>query len=149
MKFIIATLSFIIISTSVTAQTDWVKWGKADISYQLQGTESKKYSIDKSNFGSILFSGLQTGYYLLVSNYDGDNCPFYPSCSFFFVESVKQTNIFQGALMFADRFMRDTNIFKRSGFYPVHNSGRLYDPVTNYKLRKDEIKFIPRDEIVD
>lgn len=127
----------------VFAQTDWVKWQAVEANYELNPPDKKQYIIDDSDFGSLLLSSFQNGYYFLISDLDGNNCPFHPSCSAFFVQSVKGTNIFQGLLMFADRFTRDTNLFRRKTQYSKHISGKYYDPYYNYALDIKKIKIIP------
>ena len=98
---------FILVFCSVLfAQPDWHRWQAKDVSYEVSTLQDKSHEVDNSGFSMLLLSGLKTGYYFLISDLDGDNCPFYPSCSAFFVESVRQTNIFQGPLMFSDRFTR-------------------------------------------
>lgn len=141
-------LIFVFITISLNAQTDWQRWGAKEISYELPQPEKKDYSIDRSGFVPSTVSVLKNAYYFLISDLDGDNCPFHPTCSNFFVESVKETNIFQGALMFADRFTRDLNIFKK-GHYPLYKTGKFFDPVTNHKLSLNEIKVIPSNQIVN
>jgi putative component of membrane protein insertase Oxa1/YidC/SpoIIIJ protein YidD len=79
------------------------------------------------------------GYWFFISGVDGDNCPFQPSCSSFFVESVKETNLIQGILMFADRFTRDINFYKREEHYPRAGNGRYFDPASLYTLKKEKI----------
>ena len=69
----------------------------------------RSYGIEKGSLSNIFVDRFTHAYWILISDVDGDNCPFSPSCSSFFVESVKETNIFQGTLMFADRLTRDTN----------------------------------------
>jgi hypothetical protein len=132
------------------AQTDWEKWGKADIPYTINsGTVPRNYSISGDNGGQILLKGLVTGYWVIISDVDGDNCPFSPTCSSFFLQSVKGTNIVQGTLMFADRFTRDMDIFGRLSHYPISRNRHLYDPPTLYTLDKDKIKYIPAGVIVN
>jgi len=125
------------------AQTDWSRWQKAEVNYS---TEVK----GNHNHGSsyTYLSILKDGYSFIISDLDGDNCPFYPTCSSFFVESVSETNFIKGTLMFADRFTRDSNLFKTHEHYPVHSSGRLYDPTHNYKLNDSSVIFYSREEIV-
>ena len=144
---VIGMIAFFFVS-STDAQTDWQRWGKAEVSYEIETTTSPTARISHSGVGSFFVSAFQVGYTYLFSNYDGDNCPFYPTCSAFFVQSVKETNLLKGFLMFADRFTRDTNMFKRYPHYPMYKTGRLFDPVHNYKLRPKEIKIYPRDIIV-
>ena len=124
MKYI---LILILLSGIVSAQTDWVKWEKAEVDYEIPAHPQHTYSINASDVGSVILSGLQVSYSFLISDVDGDNCPFYPTCSSFYVHSIKETNIFKGTLMFADRFTRDSNLFKSKTHYPIHSSGRYYD----------------------
>jgi len=146
MKFIMV---LILLTGIVSAQTDWVKWKKTDVEYEIPIHPQHSYSIDDSGVGSIILSGLQTSYSFLISDVDGDNCPFYPTCSSFYVRSIKETNIFKGTLMFADRFTRDSNLFKGKTHYPIHSSGRYYDPTYNYYLDQNEVRFYSRDKIVE
>ena len=140
-------LLFIITAVSINAQSDWERWGAKEVSYELPQLEKKIYYFDRSSFINSSMSLLKNTYYFLISDLDGDNCPFHPTCSNFLVQSVKETNIFQGVLMFADRFTRDLNLFKK-GHYPFYKNGRYYDPVENYKLSSNEIKVIPSNQIV-
>jgi putative component of membrane protein insertase Oxa1/YidC/SpoIIIJ protein YidD len=141
-------ITLILTSVSLNAQTDWERWGAKEVSYELPQIEKKDYTFDRSGIINSAMSVFQNTYYFLISDLDGDNCPFHPTCSNFFVQSVKATNIFHGALMFADRFTRDLNLFKK-GQYPVYKNGRYYDPVENYKLSSNEIKYIPSNQIVN
>jgi putative component of membrane protein insertase Oxa1/YidC/SpoIIIJ protein YidD len=133
-------LFILLFSTTIFAQHDWQRWSAAEVNYEVLSTKGKSYEIDNSNISMLLMSGLKNAYYFLISDLDGDNCPFYPSCSTFFVESVKITNIFQGALMFSDRFTRDMNLFKDPQQYQVHSSGKFFDPAENYSFNPS--KFI-------
>lgn len=139
---------FVLTSVSLNAQADWERWSAQSISYELPQIDKKDYYLDRSDVMTVSLSVLRNTYYFLISDLDGDNCPFHPSCSNFFVESVKETNILQGAFMFADRFTRDLNLFKK-GKYPYYKNGRLYDPVGNYKLLSNEINYIPSNQIVN
>lgn len=143
MKFCIVVLFFF--SIHIYAQNDWVKWEKKNYDFQIH--EDDFGAIDTSSNGSIL-SYAKKSYSFLISDLDGDNCPFYPTCSSFFVESVNRTNIFKGTLMFADRFTRDSNLFKSREHYPHYISGRLFDPVNNYLLNDSSIVYYPRNEII-
>ena len=140
-------LVFFIMVNFVTAQVDWVKWGKTEKSFY---DESISNSINNKNENSFLILLLlKESYSFFISDLDGDNCPFYPTCSNFFVASVTETNIIKGSLMFADRFTRDTNLFKSSEHYARHSSGRLYDPINNYLLTDTTIIYYPRNKIVN
>lgn len=130
----------------IFSQTDWVKWEAKQISY-----EQRRAVIPSSSangLGTKLASGLQKVYKFFISDLDGDNCPFYPSCSTFFVESVNEAGLIKGSLMFADRFIRDLNFFKGSNDYPEHISGKYYDPAYNYTLISQKIKYFTGDSVV-
>ena len=138
------TIIFCAWMTVLFSQTDWEKWGKADVSYEKHTDTGKRdYNISGDNAGQILLKTAAVGYWLFISDVDGDNCPFSPSCSSFFLQSVKETNIFQGTFMFADRFTRDMDIFGRTSHYPIAKNKHFYDPPTLYTLDKSKIKYIP------
>jgi putative component of membrane protein insertase Oxa1/YidC/SpoIIIJ protein YidD len=118
-----------------------VKWEAKQISYELPITHLHEYTIDKSSFGMTILSSFRNIYYFFISDLDGDNCPFYPSCSAFFIQSVKETNILNGGLMFADRFTRDLNLLKGMNHYPIYKSGKFFDPPFNYTLNSQKIKL--------
>lgn len=121
------------------AQVETEKWGTTKVDYRLQTPPDKTAEINTGSISDLFISSAQVTYYKLFSEYDGDNCPFHPSCSAFFVESVETTNLLHGALMFADRFTRDTNFFKGFDDYPLHSTGKFYDPASKYA-------FIPLEE---
>lgn len=139
---------FLIAVNISSAQTEMTKWGAEDVSYEMKTPAERNFQVDNSNSGSLILTGSVKIYHTLVSDLDGDNCPFYPSCSEFFVRAVKKTNLVKGLLMFVDRFTRDTNFFKGRAHYPFHSSGKLYDPVVNYTLDFENIKYIPYNHIV-
>ncbi|GBD90121.1 hypothetical protein BMS3Abin04_00837 [bacterium BMS3Abin04] len=138
-KVIIIALLFYF---NINAQTDRHKWQPVNKVYQLKQDNGRDYSLDKHSAGSFLLTGIRDIYWLTFSDLDGDNCPFHPTCSTFFVKSVKKTNIVQGALMFADRFTRDSNLFKGKDHYKRDETGKLYDPVNNYTLNEKQIIYI-------
>ena len=143
--------AFILFSAlCVYAQTDWVKWGKADYSYETkQASPQRQYNISGSNIGETALKSLAVGYWFFISDVDGDNCPFTPTCSSFFLQSVKETNIVQGTLMFADRFTRDMDFVDRFAHYPLAKNRHFYDPPSLYTLNTSKIKYIPAGETVD
>jgi putative component of membrane protein insertase Oxa1/YidC/SpoIIIJ protein YidD len=142
-------LIFILISINISAQTDWEKWDKAETDYRLPGKVTHRdYSFDSENFSRSLVKSFANAYWFFISDVDGDNCPFRPSCSAFFVEAVKETNIFKGTLMFFDRFTRDVNIFKKNK-YPHTNHSYFYDPINLYTLHPGLIEYIPPGEVID
>ena len=119
----------LLFSFSLSAQSETARWKAKNISYAQKFAEEDSSHAADTGF----FSVLQKGYRFLVSDYDGDNCPFVPSCSRFLVLSVKRAGILQGFLMFADRFTRDLNYFNR-GNYPKMPNGKLYDPPEKHLL---------------
>ncbi len=136
----------LILSSLGFAQTDWKRWQKVDVSYSIKSNGLKASHVHKKSSSTL--SILKDGYSFFISDLDGDNCPFYPTCSSFFVESVRETNIIKGTLMFADRFTRDSNLFKTREHYATHISGRLYDPIKNYLLTDSTIIYSSRDELI-
>lgn len=138
------------ISTSAFCQIDNCKWQKADLSYEKPiKFIQRNYSFDADNAGELLTKSFANAYWFFISDVDGDNCPFRPSCSVFFLESIKETNIFQASLMFFDRFTRDINLVKGQYHYPRVRSGYFYDPAQNYTLNQGLINYISPEFIVD
>ena len=143
-------LFLLFISTAAFCQTENLKWQKADLSYEkLDNFIPRDYSFESDNAGEFITKSFANTYWFFISDVDGDNCPFRPTCSEFFVESVKETNIFQGTLMFFDRFTRDSNIYKRSQHYPRVKDGHYYDPVTLYTLNEERIDYISPSVILN
>ena len=136
---LIAVIIFFAPASQIFAQEDLERWGKAEVSYQMPVIEKENVNPGRGNIFSSAVYGAQQTYKFLFSDVDGDNCPFYPSCSHFFVESVKETNPVKGYLMFIDRFTRDTNFFKYYDDYTIHESGRFYDPAYLYTLDNKNI----------
>ncbi|MCX7876572.1 MAG: membrane protein insertion efficiency factor YidD [Melioribacteraceae bacterium] len=115
-----------VLFVSISAQPEMNKWKPKTVDYVFVVQKEKDY---KSN---SIFSHLQNVYTFLISEPDGDNCPFSPSCSNFFVEAVEKTNFFSGTLLFMDRFTRDMNPIKNLKQYQKISDKKLYDPVENY-----------------
>ena len=132
---------FFLLSGLLLAQTDWQKWDEQQVSYELSAQMKHDYTIDNSSFGITLLSAARNLYYFFISDLDGDNCAFSPSCSAFFIQAVKETSIFKGTLMFADRFTRDLNFFKGLNYYPLLPTNKYFDPAYNYTLYNQKIKF--------
>lgn len=145
----ILLLFFISCSLASQAQVDIVKWDKADTRYVKNYQDSRElHSSNTLNFSGSIVNTFVSAYWFFISDLDGDNCPFRPSCSRFFVEAVSETNLFQGTLMFVDRFTRDLNLFNRLNKYPLTSSSYLYDPIFNYTLDESKIKhFTPQTYI--
>jgi len=142
---------FIIIISFSTAfsQADWVKWEKAENSYEIPNDyRHRVYSFEADDIGETLVKSIGNAYWFFISNLDGDNCPFRPSCSSFLIQSAKETNLLQGTLMFFDRFTRDMNIYKGHDHYPRVKQGYYYDPIALYALDEDNIEYISPSVIV-
>jgi putative component of membrane protein insertase Oxa1/YidC/SpoIIIJ protein YidD len=137
-------LVLFILPAVLYAQSDWQRWGKAEISYQLSSSDDQRNPSNSTNsISEKALSAIISAYWILISDVDGDNCAFSPTCSSFFIESVKETNLFQGILMFSDRLTRDTDFIGRELKYPLAKNGKFYDIPSNYKLDPDIIKYIP------
>jgi len=137
-------LYIIILFSSISfAQAERQKWEKKDVSYLLPIIKYEDDLKKNNSFGVKFLSTLKKGYSKIISDYDGDNCPFSPSCADFFVQAVGETNILTGILMFADRFTRDMNFLKSSTHYSIHKSGKYYDPPQNYLLSSVQNKIEP------
>jgi putative component of membrane protein insertase Oxa1/YidC/SpoIIIJ protein YidD len=121
----------VFLSSLSFAQREWDRWDKTDDPYLFQIGNAE----EERSGGSILLKPFIYLYWILISEQDGDNCPFHPSCSHFFLKAVEETNIIQGTFMFADRFTRDMNFFGRRENYPIIKNRRLYDPPQLYTLR--------------
>jgi putative component of membrane protein insertase Oxa1/YidC/SpoIIIJ protein YidD len=150
----IFSISVLLFTVSVFAQSDrsdkagenvgWVKWGKADYRYEKPNNfRHRVYSLDTESVSGFIARSTANVYGYFISDLDGDNCPYRPSCSAFFVQASKETNIFQGTLMFSDRFTRDFNFYKRYEHYPRVKDGHYYDPVSLYTLDEKQIDYIP------
>lgn len=137
------------LTVSSQAQTDWIKWEGNQVPYEIKKLNSTASKFYDENFGLSLISFFRNSYATFISDLDGDNCPFFPSCSNFFVESVREAGLFKGALMFSDRFIRDLNFFKANSRYPKHISGKYWDSTLNYTLKPEMIKYYPGDKLVD
>lgn len=131
-------------------KTGWQKWGKAEINYEKENNyRHRDYSFESGSVSGIIAKSLANAYWYFISDLDGDNCPFRPSCSAFFVEAAKETNIIQGTLMFFDRFTRDYNFIGRRDHYPRVKDGHYYDPASLYTLNPSQIKYFPPSITVD
>lgn len=139
----------LLLTTSAFCQIDNLKWKKADLSYELPDHfRHRDYSFESDNAGEFLKKSFVNAYWFFISDVDGDNCPFHPSCSSFFVDATGETNVFQATLMFSDRLTRDTNPVKINK-YPMDKSGHYFDPAENYTLDYEEINYLPPTYIVD
>ena len=135
---------------AIYSQTDWVRWEKSDLTYQLKNNYlEREYDLSIESVSDVIVKPVINTYWFFVSDVDGANCPFQPSCSSFLVQSIKETNVFQGVVMFFDRFTRDTNIFGRHEHYPRYGKNHFYDPVSLYTLEDKNINYIPAKTYVN
>ena len=88
---------------------------------------------DPSPF-SLLALGAITFYRSFISPTQGPRCEFYPSCSAFGLQAVKEHGAVLGVMMTTDRLTR-CNLLKGPGpdYYPLPN-GKLFDPVSRNLL---------------
>lgn len=136
--------------SSAFCQIENLKWQKADVSYEGQIHYNKRnYSFESDDTGEFLAKSFANAYWFFISDVDGDNCPFKPTCSAFLLQSIKETNIFQASLMFFDRFTRDMNIAKNHNHYPRVSAGYFYDPPQNYTLNLNRINYLSPSIIVE
>ena len=148
MKIIFVLVLFFILSP-IYAQTDWIKWEKADLSYRKSSEFDKRdYSISGKSLSETAIKSITVAYWFFISDVDGDNCPFSPSCSKFLVQAINETNLPQGMLMFFDRFTRDLNIFNRVNKYPRTGAVHYHDPVYLYTLDEDKIRYLPPNTFI-
>lgn len=144
LSFTIFTFSQTDHSLKIKHSTEQLKWGKAEIRYEKPNEfRHRDYSFESESVSGFVAKSTANAYWYFVSDLDGDNCPYSPSCSAFFVQASKETNIVQGTLMFFDRFTRDYNIYKRHEHYPRVKNGHYYDPVSLYTLDEEKINYIP------
>lgn len=148
-KFVTYLIFSFLIVVSSFAQTDWQRWEKSEPDYLLKDEVIKRdFSYQETSFDYLISKSLVNIYWIFVSDVDGDNCPFYPSCSSFLVGAIDETNVVQGTLMFFDRFTRDSNPVNRQNRYPIYKNFRFYDPPQFYSLNKSKISYIPAGKVV-
>ncbi len=147
-KYLLSIL--LITQVAIYSQTDWVRWEKSDLTYQLKNNYlEREYDLSIESVSDVIVKPVINAYWFFVSDVDGAYCPFQPSCSSFLVQSIKETNVFQGVVMFFDRFTRDTNIFGRHEHYPRFGKNHFYDPVSLYTLEEENINYIPAKTYVN
>ena len=138
----------LLLTTSAFCQIENLKWQKAYISFEKpDNIRQRNYSFESNNAGEFIKKSLVNAYWFFISDVDGDNCPFSPTCSSFFIDATEETNIFQGSLMFSDRLLRDSNPVKVND-YPRDKNGHYFDPASNYTLNQERIKYLPSTYLV-
>jgi putative component of membrane protein insertase Oxa1/YidC/SpoIIIJ protein YidD len=146
----IILLFLLLISSSAFSQLDQFKWKKAFTSYEKPDEfRHREYSFKAKSPLDFIKKSFANAYWFFISDVDGDNCPFRPTCSAFFIQAINETDIFQASLMFFDRFTRDMNISKTLNHYPRVKSGYYYDSPQNYTLNRNRIRYLPSTYVVD
>jgi putative component of membrane protein insertase Oxa1/YidC/SpoIIIJ protein YidD len=134
-------LLVILFAMPLSAQTKLSHWNEVPQRYAATDTSLKKSPHAEWSMANLIV----VPYHIIISDVDGDRCAFTPTCSSFFVDACRQTNIFQGTLMFVDRFTRDSNTLDRNLHYPVDaKRNRFIDPASNYRLRDSLIIVGPK-----
>jgi len=96
--------------------------------------EGKNYNLPFNSPSDFLTIPLIYTYWFAISEPDGDKCPFHPSCSSFLMNSIDDTGLLTGTLLFFDRFTRDANIVNRREHYPLVTKGKHFDAHYVYLL---------------
>lgn len=114
------------------SQVDFIRWEKSDNYLLIESRNSLAESFETKNINKkqSFIDVLLKVYKYSFSNFDGDNCSFYPSCSEFLAESFNLTNPLVSILLFFDRLSRDTNIFFKGDYVIINN--RYFDPPSDY-----------------
>ncbi|MBK6681834.1 MAG: membrane protein insertion efficiency factor YidD [Ignavibacteriales bacterium] len=107
-------------------------WEPKPIDYTEEIQAKSKYYKIEGDIPEAAFKLLVNGYRLFISEPDGENCPFNPSCSRFFVEALGQTNIIEAFLLTSDRLIRDTSFGNKFKHYHIDKYGYLVDPPSRY-----------------
>lgn len=124
---------FLFIGINLFAQTDYQRWEKKPYNLTKENLSvQREYKFTGDNaIDFVVTSGISL-YWFFISDLDGANCPYEPSCSSFLVQSIKKTNPLTGTILFFDRFTRDMNLFDRDVNYTITKRGQLYDPPEHY-----------------
>ena len=79
MKIIVVL--FLLHSVYAFPQSEKMKWGKSDYSYGIKSIEDgRDYSVNFKNPANAVAKSFINAYWFIISDLDGDNCPFHPSC---------------------------------------------------------------------
>ncbi|MBP1682776.1 MAG: hypothetical protein H6Q27_339 [Ignavibacteriaceae bacterium] len=75
---------------TIYSQTDWVRWEKSDPTYQIENPFlERNYDLSIESASDVLVKPVINAYWFFISDVDGANCPFNPSCSSFLVLTMK------------------------------------------------------------
>jgi uncharacterized protein len=98
-----------------------------------QPVEKLNFSSYHQETGSVkkIFTGMFIFYKKYISSQDFSSCPFNPSCSVYFINSVQKKGVIIGFLAGIDRYMRCNG--KSNNRYEIESdSHRLHDPVDEH-----------------
>jgi len=125
--------AFLVASGFAQSALDDLKWKAVEPDYAPErvGTE-RDYAFEFEGALDAVATTTIYAYRFFISDVDGENCPFQPSCSQFFVEASRRYGVVRGGLMFADRFTRDATIVKTSARYGAPEKGKYVDPPERY-----------------
>lgn len=130
---------FFLISANISGQSFAEEensiWSARKPDYQTElKPEGKNYTLSFNSLSDYLTVPLIYTYWFAISEPDGDKCPFHPSCSSFLMNSIDDTGLITGTLLFFDRFTRDANIVNRREHYPLITKGKHFDAHYLYLL---------------
>lgn len=124
---LIIILSFLEIGFSIWAQDN----EKEDLKNLFEVPEHTSYdSYIKNSSNELEFTAavLFVGYKYFFSSQDMQSCVFYPSCSVYAVECLRQEPFPKSVFKIFDRLTR-CHPFASPKYYKIHESGQFYDPV--------------------
>jgi putative component of membrane protein insertase Oxa1/YidC/SpoIIIJ protein YidD len=129
----LGVVAFLVASGFAQTSLEDLKWGAVEPEYAPERVRSEReYSFEFEGVLDALATTTIYGYRFFFSDVDGENCPFRPSCSQFFVEASRRYGVVHGGLMFADRFTRDATIVKSAAQYGAPEGGKYVDPPERY-----------------
>lgn len=131
-KIITGAILLLIACRDISAQPETEIWGGKEYDYSFAQHRQRDYSLKNETATSVLPKLFLMGYWLFISDADGDKCRFEPSCSSFMAQSIRKYGIFYGVLMGADRLLRDTNTLNDIRNYTIIKNNRYYDPPEKY-----------------
>ncbi len=96
---------------------------------------SKNHSEYKSD---SIFIDMVKIYQDYISPLNGSRCMFYPTCSQFFIESLKKYGLLWSILMTTDRMFYRENSLSIKRYKYIIKYGRYYDPIEKNYIFKAE-----------
>lgn len=115
------------LATATAAEPSWGPW---DGRWAPVGDVEAVPARDASRGGA--FEALYRLYRRATRGDTRAGCPYYPTCSAYFILSVREHGPFLGAMLTTDRLLREYPGMENADHYPLvtpHDRARLYDPV--------------------